>query len=79
LSKVKTAAAEVKAGNMEEAVKTIVAEAIVLPTATSQTGSAAGGEGTPVPIPSAENPATDFLKSRFGSFAELANPLSNFF
>ena len=78
LSKVKTAAAEVKAGNMEEAVKTIVAEAIVLPTATSQTGSA-GGEGTPVPIPSAENPATDFLKSRFGSFAELANPLSNFF
>ena len=78
LAKVKTAAAEVKAGNMEEAVKTIVAEAIVLPTATSQTG-AAGGEGTPVPIPSAENPATDFLKSRFGSFAELANPLSNFF
>ena len=77
VSNIKSLATKVKSQDLNAAVETIVADAIVLPTEQSQTN--AGGGGTVVQPKTAPNPAQEFLTSRFGRVAEASSSLSNLF
>ena len=74
LARIKNLSTAAQNGDFENAVKTMVAEAIKLPV--EQQGG--GGMQMPIPLPAKENPATSFLASRFGRVAEQSNIFSNF-
>ena len=74
LARIKNLSQSAQNGDFENAVKTMVAEAIKLPV--EQQGG--GGTQMPIPLSAKENPATSFLASRFGRVAEQSNLFSNF-
>ena len=76
VANIKSIATKVKTSDLNSSIETMVAEAIVLPTAKTSSG---GGGGTPVVQKGNPNPANDFLSSRFGRVAESASVLSNLF
>ena len=76
VANIKSIASKVKTDDLNSSIETMVADAIVLPTAKTSSG---GGGGTPVVQKGRPNPATDFLSSRFGRVAESASVLSNLF
>ena len=76
VANIKSIASKVKTDDINSSIETMVADAIVLPTAKTSSG---GGGGTPVVQKGRPNPATDFLSSRFGRVAESASVLSNLF
>ena len=76
VANIKSIAAKVKTEDLNSSIETMVADAIVLPTAKTSSG---GGGGTPAVNKGRPNPATDFLSSRFGRVAESASVLSNLF
>lgn len=76
VANIKSIATKVKTSDLNSSIETMVADAIVLPTAKTSSG---GGGGTPVVQKGRPNPATDFLSSRFGRVAESASVLSNLF
>lgn len=77
VSNIKSLATKVKTKDLNAAVETIVADAIILPTEQTQTN--AGGGGTVVQPKTQPNPAQEFLTSRFGRVAEASSSLSNLF
>ena len=77
VSNIKSLATKVKSQDLNAAVETIVADAIVLPT--EKTATNAGGGGAVVSPKNMPNPAQEFLTSRFGRVAEASSSLSNLF
>ena len=78
VSNIKSLATKVKSQDLNAAVETIVADAIILPT--EKTATNVGGGGGPVVSPkTTPNPAQEFLTSRFGRVAEASSSLSNLF
>ena len=66
---------EADAMETAEGIKTIVLDIMELPGGVAD----GGGEGTPVVLPGKQNPANQFLQSRFGFLGEGSSILSNFF
>ena len=77
VTNIKSLATKVKSDDLNAAVETIVADAIILPT--EKTATNAGGGGTVVNQKTQPNPAAEFLTSRFGRVAEASSSLSNLF
>lgn len=66
---------EADAMETAEGIKTIVLDIMELPGGVAD----GGGEGAPVVLPGKQNPANQFLQSRFGFLGEGSSILSNFF
>ena len=66
---------EADAMETAEGIKTIVLDIMELPGGVAD----GGGEGTPIVLPGKQNPANQFLQSRFGFLGEGSSILSNFF
>tara|TARA_R100000081_G_scaffold89130_1_gene61447 strand:- start:2679 stop:3059 length:381 start_codon:yes stop_codon:yes gene_type:complete len=66
---------EADAMETAEGIKTIVLDIMELPGGVAD----GGGESAPVVLPGKQNPANQFLQSRFGFLGEGSSILSNFF